>query len=290
MKFLKHCVALFLLFGLSHFAAFCQEPSNKNANDSTDIEQSDEPEKANNFTIAVTGGNSLVQKGKRPATPEAYANPLFSYSHSSGISASVGAMYMPSDKKRPLDDVTFNAGYSKTLFEHWTLGAGYAWGHYFSSKQVASTEANSVSLSTGWSNNIITPSVSAGYAFGQTSDLTYTGSLSHDFSFDGLFTDEDNLTFPVSLTAMAGTTNFYSEYIKQNPNKIQSKKKKKAVTAQDINTGFALTAVTFNLGVSYTISKFTLSTDMSYILMTNDSSDLNLSNAPTFTFTLAYAF
>jgi hypothetical protein len=283
MKSTLLAIVSFAFLFLQHSTVFGQEPADAQ-NDSTT------KEKNNNFNISVTAGSSMLQKGKKAAESAYFYNPIFSYSHSSGFSASAGANLIPSDKKTPVDNISLSAGYSKTFFEHWSIGASYGFGHYYSSKQVASTEANTISLSTSWSNNIITPSLGAAYAFGQANDLTYSATLSHDFSFDGLITDDDNLSFPISISATAGTTNFYSEYVKKNPNKIVSKKKKTAVTAADINTDFALTALTFGAGVAYTIKSFTISSDMSYLLMTNDSSDLDLSNSPIFTFTLSYSF
>lgn len=288
MKKIKYLVLACCFCCFLNLKVHAQEPTTEQTEES---EKSDsDAEKANNFGVSVTGGSNMIQKGKKPAVTQYYLAPSLSYSHRSGFSAGLGANLVKESKKFSVDNISANLGYSKTFFEQLSLGASYAYGHYFSSAQIASTESNTASLSGSWSNSILTPSLSVSYAFGQASDFLYNAGLSHDFSFDGVFTDSDNFSIPVALTASAGTSNYYQEYVKRNPGKVKAKKKAAAISAEDINTSFALTALVLESGLSYTIQKFTISSGVSYILMTNDSSTIELDNSPVITFTLAYAF
>jgi len=285
MKKIYYLLFAYLIVLSVNVKVFSQEPTG----DEQTKTESDEG-KDNNFSISVTGGSNMIQKGKKPAESLPYLAPAFSYSHSSGFGAGIGANYAKGTKKWAFDNVSANVGYNKSIGDHLSLGAGYSYAHYMSSNQIASTESNLATLTSSWNNEIVTPSLGVSYAFGQASDFTINAGLSHDFSFDGVLGESDNLSIPIAINAAVGTSNYYQEYIKRNPNKIKAKKKATAVTAQDVNTGFALSYIVLESGLSYTIKKITFSTAGSYILMTSDSSTIELDNSPVFTFTVSYSF
>jgi len=261
--------------------------SNLLTNDTIMKADSTKEEKPTHFTISLTGGNNLVQKGKKQAIEQRYIAPKLGYSFTSGIYTNLFANYLFNTPKKPLDNIGFGAGYEHSYGDHFSIDFGYSYTHYNSKKQVTSSEPNTISLSLSWSGNILTPALSSSYGFGTGSDFTNDFTLSHSFDFKKIFGKNDKLSIPLSIGASAGTSNFYREYAKNN---ILKKKGGKAVIPSEINTSFALTSYSFGTGITYSIKHFSISPAINYTFSTNDPSNIDLSTVPVITLVLSLSF
>jgi hypothetical protein len=248
--------------------------------DSTDVE------KKNNFKISTTGGNNLIQKGKKSQKQQYYLTPTLGYSHKSGLYANLSTTYLANQGKKPWDDVSIGTGYGHSFGDHFSMDADYSYGHYFSSKQVSSSEANSLTLSISWSGNILTPTLSANYSFGEVKDITYDLGLSHSFDFTGIFGKTDALSIPVNFGSSAGTSNFYQNYVKKNSIK---KKNGTTVSPNEINTSFRLTSVSFGTGITYTNHHLSYVFTINYTESTNNVSNIVLNKIPEITIGFVYS-
>lgn len=251
-------------------------------------EDSTVEEKPTHFTISATGGSNLIENGKKAATQQYYIMPTVAYSFESGIYANVSANYLGDASKQSLDNIGFGVGYSHTFGDHFSLDLGYTYEHYYTTEQVTSSAANSVSLATSWSGKVLTPSVGVSYAFGDTKDITTNFGLSHSFDFEGIFGKKDALSIPISATASAGTSSFYQEYAKKHP--IKMKGGKNSVSPTEINTAYTLNSVCFGIGITYTVSHFSITPAASYTVSTNDPAGIDVNKAPDITLAVSYSF
>jgi hypothetical protein len=243
--------------------------------------------KKNKFRVSLSGGNNLIQKGKNTAKQQYYQKPKFNYSNKRGIYALVSSTILFGQKK-PLDDITVGAGYSKDLFEHLNVDLGYNYSSYYSSTQLTSSSPNEIVFSAYWDWKIITPSFDASYTFGSTNDIAYNLGLTHSFDIDEIFTSDDQLSFPVSIGTSAGTSNFYQAYAKKNP--LKKKGGKTTVVPSEINTKFGLTSLYGSVGITYTIKSFSVTFSGTFIKSINVPSGLEIVNKPNFAIALMYAF
>jgi len=253
------------------------------------IQKSDSLKKENEkeFTISLTAGNNLIQKGKKAATAIPYLNPLIGYSFESGIYINLSADYLLNTSKKPLDDISFEGGYLHSFGDHFSTTIGYTYKHFYSKKQVTFSEPNTVSLSASWNGNILTPSVSANYAFGQTKDITTDLDVEHSFDFEKIFTEDDALSIPLTIGASIGTSNFYKEYATYN---VLKKKGGATVNPDEINTKFGLTSVSIGAGIAYTIKKLTITPAINYTMSKNSSANIDMKNVPDYTLELLLSF
>jgi len=274
----------------------------KTAKDTTksddDSDSEDDEDSPNSFEVSTTGGSNLIQQGKKLPTQQYYLAPSFTYSHSIGITAGIGAKYLPeTGKKKAWDDVSLTAGYSHAFMEHLNIGLNYTYTKYYSETQVMASEPHTFAFTSSFDNKIITPSISASYYMGDTvkiSDFIVVLGLSHNFTWKDNLTTGDEFTIPISASALLGTSNFYNNYVvkaqkngklKAKPGKIP----KHGSTTVDADTNFGLTSIAFSGALSYTIKGFTLSPAASYSISTNNDSFV-VADKPDFTLTLTYSF
>ncbi|WP_320052462.1 hypothetical protein [uncultured Acetobacteroides sp.] len=290
MMSIRGCVGLILgvICSLNAAAGAGRSTGFSNQSSTGAKEDSTVEEKPTHVTISAMGGSNLIENGKKAATQQYYVMPTISYSFESGIYANVSANYVGDASKQSLDNIGFGVGYSHTFGDHFSVDLGYTYEHYYTTEQVTSSAANSVSFATSWSGKVLTPSVGVSYAFGDTKDITTSFGLSHSFDFEGIFGKKDALSIPISATASAGTSSFYQEYAKKHP--IKKKGGKNSVSPTEINTAYALNSVCFGVGITYTVSHFSITPAASYTVSTNDPSSIDVSKAPDITLAVSYSF
>lgn len=242
-----------------------------------------EAEKNNSYKISILGGNSIEQNGKKMSKSEYYLKPAFYYEHSSGFYSALSCIYMPTDKKEPLDNISFNIGYDKDFGDYLTLGIDYTYSYYFTTKQVASGVPHTFMLSGSWYNRIVIPAFYVIYNYGTTKDYTLSFDFTHVFSFPEIFSANDKLSIALITGLYAGTTNFYEDYTTKN--KLGSKN-----VTSTVSSKFSLTSAFINSSVKYKISFVSFGAGINYSLPLNQQKVLNSNNLPTFTVNTSFYF
>lgn len=253
------------------------------------IQQSDslKKEKENEFTISLTAGNNLIQKGKKAASAIPYLNPLIGYSFKNGVYLNLSANYLLNASKKSLDDISAEGGYTHSFGDHFSTSIGYTYTHFYSKKQLTFSEPNTITLAASWNGHIITPSLSTNYAFGQTKDITVDFSLAHSFDFEKIFAEDDALSIPLSIGASIGTSNFYKEYATYN---VLKKKNGTDINPNEINTTFGLSSLSFDAGIAYTIKKLTITPAINYTMSKNNAANVSIKNVPNYTVEVLLSF
>jgi hypothetical protein len=293
--------------------------------DSTNVKKDSTTEdKPTHFTISTTAGSNLIRNGKMAASQMAYITPSFTYSFESGLYASLSANYLSDTSAWSFDNIGFGVGYSHTFGDHFAIDLGYSYEHYYSTAQVTSSEANSICFTTSWTGKALTPSIGVNYSFGQNHDFTTSFGLSHTFTFKGVFGSNDELSIPISAGVVAGTSNFYKEYVREFIVKHPSKAKGRSgavtpgkgnakngkgttstttttdttttdttvttVTTEELKTAYGLNSICFGVGVTYTVNHFSISSVFNYIKSTNNPTSVDVYNAPNISLGVSYSF
>lgn len=266
-------------------------------------------------TFSGVAGTNLIQLGKQAANQQLYFTPSLAYAFWSGFSVTFSASYLSNTTSNGIDNFGGALGYSKSWGDHFSIDLGYAYNHYLSSLQVTSSEASATSVTASWKGKVLTPSAGVCYSFGSNHDITTMLGLGHDFSISGIFTAKDELSIPVLIQAVAGTTEFYRTYATAHPIKKKGKGSASSthsnghsgqgtattattttttttdtVAPETINTSYDLTAFGLGVGVAYAIHHFTISSAISYPVYTNNPTDADISNTPNISLTASYSF
>jgi hypothetical protein len=271
-------IIFFFIFIAQISFTYAQEEKTVKAIDKDSVSTSDD-DKDNEFKAYLQNGNCTLQNGKKSATNDNYLRSGFDYSNTAiGISAGAYCDDIFAEKV-PIDNITFNAEYDKDFGDHFSTSINYAYGDYYSTRQVSSSENNVFTLDGSWDNKIITPDLSLIYSTGKTSDYTVNFDASHVFSFKNINTKNDRLMIPIIVGTYMGTTNFYKEYI--NKNKIRNKKGE-LIKPTDINTQFQLTSIYLTTAIAYRIGHFSISGGITYSFEYNEPKGTSPSNTPVY--------
>ncbi|MTK53655.1 hypothetical protein [Paludibacter sp.] len=241
----------------------------------------------NSFQVSLTTGNNQITQGKKLATDAFYLKPALHYSYKQGFYADLSASYIPSLQKNSLSNMGFGLGYNFDLGNNFSTGFGYAYTHYFSSKEVLSSAPNDLSWNLGWDNPIIAPSLNVDYSFGSTKDLSAGLDLSHSFTVNHIFCSSDKLTIPISVSTTFASANFYQAYVTKN--QIKNKKSKTVVSPATVDTSFGISDVALSASLSYQIKGFSITPAMTYQIPFGTAADISTSS-PVFTLQVAYSF
>jgi len=282
------CLIIYLVpFGINYLQAETSN-SNKIISDSTSInDDKTDNDKVNNFKLAFKYGNNIQQRGKKMVVDQHYMQPSFRYSNSNGIYACLSYEYLLNVKKDHIDNIAVNVGYDKEFTDYFSASIDYSYSKYFSTKQITSGEPHTLTLDATFDNDIITLCISGIGSFGNVNDITTSLDLSHIFLIHHLFNKKDKLTIPIIVGAYAGTSNFYRDYLLVNNVK---NKKGKAITANEINTEFALTSDYITTGIKYRVGFFSIGSTITYSSEFNQPKTLATSNEPVYDVTMAFYF
>jgi hypothetical protein len=191
---------------------------------------------ADQHNILKFGANyvsNIVFMGRADTSKTPALMPEVKYTFSNGIFVSGTFDYIPSKKKNKVDGGDLSAGYNFDITENFSGSASYTKLFYSkTSTQIASSISSTFSADLSYDiGTIISPAIGADYDLnrnGISNDIFVNAGLSHDFIFKGIVGNEDIILISPTITANAGTENFYDAYL-VNIKKLTAAKTKKAV-------------------------------------------------------------
>ncbi|MEI7677668.1 MAG: hypothetical protein WCJ03_12910, partial [Bacteroidales bacterium] len=209
------------------------------------------------FEVSLSTANNQIQRGRKLESNYLNITPKFHYCYDESFYADVSLAYFPTFKVPKIDSWGFDVGYNLGLVDSISTGIEYAFNKYASYRQATSSFHHSLTWSLEWENAIATPTLTTSYNFGGTTDFFTDLELTHKFAFKHIFSSQDALTLPLSVSTSFGTSHFYQQYLKQylidNP---ERNKKGKLIAPESISTSFQLTDVILSLAASYEIAGF----------------------------------
>ena len=239
------------------------------------------------FEVSLSTANNQIQRGRKLESNYLNITPKFHYCYDESFYADVSLAYFPTFKAPKIDSWGFDVGYNLGLGDSLSTGIECAYNKYASYRQATSSFQNSVTWSLEWENAIATPTLTASYNFGETTDFFTDLELVHKFEFKHIFTSSDALTLPLSISTSFGTSHFYQKYLINNAVK---NKKGKIIAPESISTSYQLTDVILSLAANYEISGFRISPEFDFQFPFNHISDLSSSYKPVILVELAYSF
>jgi len=222
---------LFIFLLLVTNMAFCQTGAMPGEDGKTKTAE-DASDQHNIFKFGANYMSDIVFMGRSDTTKTPALLPEVKYTFSNGIFVSGTFDYIPSKKKNKIDGGDVSAGYNFDITDNLSGSASYTKLFYSkTSTQIASSISNTFSTDISYDiGTIITPAIGADYDLnrnGINNDIFINAELSHDFIFKGIFGDEDIVLISPTVTANAGTENFYDAYL-VNVKKLTVAKTKRA--------------------------------------------------------------
>ncbi len=148
------------------------------------------------------------------------------------------------------------------------------------SVQIQSSLKNNLELSFTLDSAIIQPRLTGGLYFGSsTPDFLCSFELSHEFSFEYLFGENDGLYIKPSAIISAGTLHYYRLMLRDSGQRAR---------AVNEVTKFDISGIDFSLPVEYDIGRFIIGVSANYNIPLNQP--LYLRATPGFYFTAGIGF
>ncbi|MDO6435007.1 hypothetical protein Q4E93_30615 [Flavitalea sp. BT771] len=213
--------------------------------------------------------NNNVYMGRKDSAVLPYFTPGLSYYHKSGFYATASAAWLKNADISRIDLVTIASGFR--------FSAGKYDGDFTASKYFYNTQSTSVtseiqasmSYSSSYDLGWIRTTLSGQLNMGNNTDME--ASLGMEHSFDLM---DDALEITPTLTANAGTLNYYSNYYKTR--RFNRKNAKKAVSGTVTITGTVVNPSAFkvldyeaSLPISFTAGKCTFSATPAFSIPVN---------------------
>ena len=210
---------LVFLLCLTTVCAFCQTGTMPGDDTKTGgAEKSDKSDAASSFKFGVTYISNNVYMGRADTVTTPVIVPQVKYTLKSGIYFSGSLYFIPNKPKQKLDGADLEGGYDFDITDDLSGGASFAKLFYSSSStQIASSISSTFNVNFDYDiADIISPTLSADDNLnkqGIANDVLLAVGLAHDFITKGVFGDEDILLLSPTITANAGTQNFYDAYL-----------------------------------------------------------------------------
>ena len=231
-----------ILFAILSFAARCQTGEMPGADDKTGPgEKAGKPDASSSFKFGITYVSNNVYMGRADTVTTPVLVPQVKYTLKSGLYFSGSLYLIPNKPKQKLDGEDLAAGYDFDITDDFSGGASFTKLFYStSSTQIASAISGTFNVNFDYDiADIITPTLSADYDLnkqGITNDVLISPAIAHDFITKGVFGDEDVLLISPTITANAGTQNFYDAYLtKKNFKSLRLTKLQNTVVANYID-------------------------------------------------------
>ena len=217
----KPLLKLFFAISLTllSFTAFCQTGAMPGADDKTGTgEKSDKADASSTFKFGITYVSNNVYMGRADTVTTPVLVPQIKYTLKSGLYFSGSVYFIPNKSKQKLDGEDLAAGYDFDITDDFSGGASFTKLFYStSSTQIASSISGTFNVNFDYDiADVITPTLSADYDLnkqGISNDVLISLGIAHDFIKKGVFGDEDILLISPTITANAGTQNFYDAYL-----------------------------------------------------------------------------
>lgn len=195
------------------------------------------------FKASATYLSNSVFNGRKDSLAVPYFTPSIGYYHKSGLYAKGLASVLVSSYAQRIDLFELEAGYNFDAGDNF-------WGYvsaakdFYNKSSVSPTSEMAASISASASYDIAnTVTVSAGgdyYLSSGSPDLVINAGLSHEFDWG----DDDEWSFTPSVTANAGTQNYYDKYVQKRRLKNGRKTVNSDSTTTQTGNGFVRTVTT----------------------------------------------
>jgi len=213
--------------------------------------------------------SNSVYMGRKDSTILPYFIPGLGYYHKSGFYVTASAAWLKNADVSRIDLVTIGSGFRFSAGKY--EGDFTASKYFYNSQSTSVTSAIQASMSYFSSYNLgwIRTTLSGQLNMGTNTDMEASLGLEHSFDFL-----DDALELTPTLSANAGTLNYYSNYYKTR--RFNRKNTKKAVSGTVTITGTVVNPSAFtimdyeaSLPVSYTAGKFTFSATPAFCIPVN---------------------
>jgi hypothetical protein len=207
-----------------------------------------------------------VYLGRSDSVKIPYVTAGLKYIHKSGLFASVSANYLASEGRTDLFELTGGYMISKGNWDAEITGSKYYYNE--NSYSVNAETKGMVSLYTDYNLGWITPSITAGMKFSQSTDYTATFGLEHDFSFF-----DERLMVEPGVSMNAATQNYYNAYYQKRKYATNRNGQQKVVGIITANTedaaAFKILDYELTVPVEYTFHRFNIAVSPVYAIPVN---------------------
>ncbi len=206
-------------FSLLSFSALCQTGTMPSADDKTDAgDKKDKSDASSTFKFGVTYVSNNVYMGRADTVTTPVLVPQVKYTLKSGLYFSGSLYLIPNKPKQKIDGEDIAAGYDFDITDDFSAGASFTKLFYAtSSTQIASSISGTFNVNFDYDiADIITTTLGADYDLnkqGISNDVLVSPAIAHDFITKGVFGERDVLLISPTITANAGTQNFYDAYL-----------------------------------------------------------------------------
>lgn len=236
--------------------------------------------------ISADYGTNKTYLGRSSSVNQVYVSSSVSYESPSGFFAGIEAYRLLQPRNR-WEEFDIHAGWDFFLFRKSVeASASYSHSGYGKqSQQITSSLNNNLEFTLGKNFRVVKSKLFLDFDFGNGSkDFSIALDESHDFVFENLFAEEDQLKVKPLISLGAGTLNFYRLYLKK-----PSEKPSLQNLAATIDTKFALTGIEFSLPLEYDLGRFSFEPAVHYNIPLNQPKRFNSTPVTYFTVSLAYA-
>ncbi|MEO6904424.1 MAG: hypothetical protein ABI315_14890 [Bacteroidia bacterium] len=232
-------------------------------NDSVKTDSSSFKSRQAKFKIELDYASNNSFKGRKDSSNTPVISPLFKYTTKQRFYIQTSFVHSPNISKT-FDEIDLGAGKKFQFTDNFDGSLSYT--HYFTgtkTSRIKSTIASDVSSYLGYDWNWLYSQFYFDWSRGSTkqksnkttvskatNDYSFTLANSHDFSFDNVFTNGDEITVTPEADILYGTQNFMTTY--------KGKGNKTNKTYQDKASKFELTGYSFFLYATYELKNFTI--------------------------------
>jgi len=221
------------------------------------------------FSIGANYLSNNVYLGRKDSMIVPYISPYVSYTFKNGIYLKAIESYQASKTDPHFDLFTFEFGYSHIFWN--ALSASAAYDRYFfsdSSANIKSAIKSSFMLSFLYMNNYVEPQLSliTDRTKNNQNDFVATVGIDHAF-----FLLDDNMNIIPTITANAGTQNYYNESVIKG----ETKKGRKVVNRKPVGSTnqFELLDYEISIQAIYKVNNWVFLLVPTYVLPQNPSTN-----------------
>jgi len=230
------------------------------------IQDSVPVKKRSHLKIEIDYLSDNVYLGRSDSVKIPYITAGLRYIHKSGLFAGVSASYLSTEGRTDMFELSGGYMISKGNWEAEISGTKYYYNA--NSYSVNAETRGAISLYSAYDLGWISPSITAGMKFSQTTDYTTTLGLEHDFSFL-----EESLLVEPGIYMNASTQNYYNAYFQKRKYATNRKGQQKVVgtvtaSTEDAAT-FKILDYELTVPVEYTTHRFTIGITPVYAIPVN---------------------
>ena len=273
-------IKLYKLLLLTFLYCYAYNTTAQTASDTNAIKNlpsEDTLAKNSSLKIALDYLSNNVFLGRTSSSTTPVLSPDVRYTFQSGLFISGNLNYLPKNATQKLDGGNLSAGINSDLTDDLSGELSFTKLFYSTnSNQIGSSVSSTINGNLTYDiGNVISPSINANYSInkqGIKNDINLNLGLAHDFIMKDVFAQKDLILISLSITANAGTQNFYDAYITR---KVFKKAKRTAAQnllvaefEQNVNR-LKLLDYEFSLPVEYKAGHFIFQFTPTYAIVEN---------------------